>query len=101
MNAMRLKVDWTESENGQPFPILSGSGAVRSTVSFVRLGAEPKAQVCPHCGSIIYSRRHPHCGACEAPLPESCRFSEREAGQVMALFQWEREQHKNWRKRIA
>jgi hypothetical protein len=29
---------------------------------------------CPHCGSVIYSRRIPVCGRCGEKLPESLLF---------------------------
>ena len=30
---------------------------------------------CPNCGSVIYSRRNPLCGACGEKLPEGVLFS--------------------------
>ena len=98
MNAIRLNVRWMDVEAGQPFPV---SVAVTRPSSLVRLGAEPETRRCPHCNSVVYSRRHERCGACERPLPPSCRFSEQEAEQVLALFQWEREQHRHWLKRTG
>lgn len=31
---------------------------------------------CPHCGSVIYSRKNKLCGVCERPLPEELLFSD-------------------------
>lgn len=98
MNALRLNVRWIEVEAGQPFPIAT---PVSGAPSLTRLGVAPTTRRCPHCNSVVYSRRHEQCGACEQPLPASCRFSQEEAEHVVALFQWEREQHRNWLKRTS
>ena len=96
MNVIRLNIRWSQVEAGQPFPI-----AGTRDPSLTRVSEEPTLRRCPHCNSVVYSRRHERCGACEEPLPQSCRFSEQEAEQVMAVLQWEREQHRNWLKRTA
>jgi hypothetical protein len=50
---------------------------------------------CPHCGSVIYSRRHKLCGVCAEPLPSACLFSMAEAERVEVLLQEERARHRN------
>jgi hypothetical protein len=37
---------------------------------------------CPHCGSIIYSRRNPLCGVCAQPLPPELLFNAEERAKV-------------------
>jgi hypothetical protein len=55
---------------------------------------------CPHCNSIIYSRRHRVCGVCCEPLPVACTFSEEESASVKSLLQEERERHRKWRGKV-
>lgn len=51
---------------------------------------------CPHCDSVIYSRRHKLCGVCAEPLPEECLFSNEQAQSVRSLVQEERDRHRVW-----
>lgn len=51
---------------------------------------------CPHCGSIVSSRRHKLCGVCCEPLPAGCTFSEKEAAMIKSIFDEERERHRKW-----
>jgi hypothetical protein len=51
---------------------------------------------CPHCGSLVYSRRHKLCGVCAEPLPSECLFSLEQAVQVQVLMEEERARHKTW-----
>ncbi|MFO1500279.1 MAG: hypothetical protein U1G07_18145 [Verrucomicrobiota bacterium] len=51
---------------------------------------------CPHCQSIVYSRRHRLCGICAQPLPEEHLFSVSEARRIEALLAFERQQHRLW-----
>jgi len=37
---------------------------------------------CPHCGSVIYSRKNKLCGVCEEPLPADLLFSDTVAKKV-------------------
>lgn len=55
-----------------------------------------KERRCPHCHSIIYSRRHRVCGVCCKPLPAACTFTENESAQVASLLQEERQRHRQW-----
>ena len=51
---------------------------------------------CPHCDSVVYSRRHKLCGVCSEPLPEACLFSEAQAQNVRTMVQEERQRHRVW-----
>lgn len=55
-----------------------------------------KERHCPHCHSIIYSRRHKVCGVCFESLPAACTFSEAESSNVKSIFEEERERHRKW-----
>ena len=55
---------------------------------------------CPHCSSIVYSRRHRLCGACSGELPDSCLFSEQEARRVEMLLRSEQERHRRWTQKV-
>jgi uncharacterized Zn finger protein (UPF0148 family) len=37
---------------------------------------------CPHCHSIIYSRRSGRCGVCEAELPENLHLTEEQRAKI-------------------
>jgi predicted nucleic acid-binding Zn ribbon protein len=56
---------------------------------------------CPHCSSVIYSRRHKQCGVCGEALPEGCLFSADEARSVEALLDDERQRHRKWLQRFS
>lgn len=58
-----------------------------------RYGANPR---CPHCESIIYSRRSPICGVCARPLPDVLLFSPTESRRVTQLLQTEKQRHRAW-----
>jgi len=40
-----------------------------------KLAAPAPGLRCPHCDSIVYSRRHKLCGVCSQELPDSFAFS--------------------------
>lgn len=65
--------------------------------SMIRLAALRRpAPRCPHCGSIIYSRRNSLCGRCGRELPDAFRFSEEESRRVVRILAVERERHRRW-----
>jgi hypothetical protein len=66
------------------------------TSNFARLGVKAGAAWCPHCQSLIYSRRQKFCGVCEKELPGSLVFSERQSLNVKSLLEEEREKHRRW-----
>jgi hypothetical protein len=51
---------------------------------------------CPHCGSIIYSRRHKLCGVCSQELPAELLFPKQEAERLQCLLQYEQLRHRIW-----
>jgi hypothetical protein len=51
---------------------------------------------CPHCDSIVYSRRTGLCGVCDRPLPDACLFSPEQAQSVALLLSEERRRHRDW-----
>jgi hypothetical protein len=61
--------------------------------------AQP-ARHCPHCGSLVYSRRHKLCGVCAEPLPNTCLFSNEQSERVEVLLQEERARHRSWLNRF-
>jgi len=68
---------------------------------FARLGVEPRAAHCPSCHSIVYTRRHPQCGACGESLPDECLFTHSEARNVETMMQSERQRHRAWIERAS
>ena len=64
-------------------------------------GVNPRRERhCPHCDSIVYSRRHKVCGVCCQPLPVACTFTDEESNNVRSLLAEERERHRKWLNRI-
>jgi hypothetical protein len=66
-----------------------------------RLSATRLQARCPHCNSIIYSRRHKLCGVCNEHLPESCLFDDLQARNVEETMQEDRRKHRAWLKKAA
>ena len=65
--------------------------------TFFSRGVKVEAQRrCPHCNSVVYSRRHKLCGVCAEPLPAACLFSDEQAQVVRSLVSEERERHRVW-----
>jgi hypothetical protein len=54
---------------------------------------------CPHCDSIIYSRRTCLCGVCNKALPETLLFNAEQAQRVSSLLSEERQRHRAWLRR--
>ena len=74
---------------------------VRRFEEFARGVRLEREKHCPHCGSIIYSRRHKLCGSCGEALPERCLFSPQEAQSVQTLLNEERNRHRKWLHRFG
>jgi len=64
-----------------------------------RIGVEPREQRCPHCNSLVYTRRHKQCGVCERVLPVRLLLSDVEAQRVDILLRTERQRHRAWLKK--
>lgn len=56
---------------------------------------------CPHCDSIIYSRRNKLCGLCNQVLPPELLFSAVESDRIESLLTQERQRHKRWMVRVS
>ena len=54
---------------------------------------------CPHCDSIIYSRRWTLCGVCSRDLPKEMLFAPHEIARLENLLRAERRRHRQWRRR--
>lgn len=78
-------IDWEKAEL-----------AHSSAALFARGVNVQKERHCPHCQSIVYSRRHKTCGVCFQPLPSACTFSPEESASVKSIFEEERVRHRNW-----
>ena len=71
-----------------------------SVASLYVRGVKPQAQgCCPHCESIIYSKRHKLCGVCGKELPAACRFTHEEVRRIETLLAEERHRHRTWLRR--
>lgn len=55
---------------------------------------------CPHCHSIVYTRRHRLCGVCSGELPDCCLFNDREARRIEMLLRSEKERHRRWNQKV-
>lgn len=64
-----------------------------------RLGIRHVQKRCPHCDSIVYSRRHQLCGVCGEDLPGGCQFSPAEAQRIEEVLAADRQRYRAWLKR--
>jgi len=65
--------------------------------AFTQPLARPSAGLCcPHCGSIIYSRRHKLCGVCAQELPADLLFPKEEAQRLEGVLRHEQVRHRTW-----
>jgi hypothetical protein len=100
MNATKLTVDWKEHGEVPVFP-LSKDGVGHSQSLLTRQISSPNPARCPHCDSIIYSRRNRLCGVCSQALPEEFLFTPREARRVEQILRIEQLRHKQWMHRVC
>src|SRR3569832_86047 len=54
---------------------------------------------CPHCRSIVYSRKNELCGVCCKPLPAELLFHPLEVARIEDLLHMERRRHSHWMRR--
>jgi hypothetical protein len=72
-------------------------GNQRAVAEYTRqITPVPREIHCPHCGSIIYSRRNKLCGVCSQSLPDQCLFSAHEAQRIGELLRVEQQRHRRW-----
>ena len=105
MNATKLDIDW--NENGEAAVLSSSTvgisrGKLTGNQSFLtrHISSPNSALRCPHCDSIIYSRRNKLCGVCSQTLPAEYLFTPREARRVEQILRIEQRRHKDWMHRI-
>lgn len=96
MSATKLTFGRGEDSGIQFLPISHGDQFLLR-----RLGVEPREQRCPHCNSLIYTRRHRRCGVCEQVLPADFLLSGVEAQRVDILLRTERQRHRAWLNRSS
>ena len=104
MSAAKIEIQWdrAESRNGfsAPVKIVGAPGRTADSATYTRaLSSAQNAVRCPHCESIIYSRRAKLCGVCDQTLPQEMLFSPNEAGRIETLLAQERQRHKRWMER--
>jgi hypothetical protein len=104
MSAAKLRIEWNEGEDRElseavgPSPESTTS---QKRFAFVREIASAVTTLrCPHCESIVYSRRSKVCGVCSRELPEKFLFSPREAARVENILRSERSRHRKWMNRV-
>lgn len=61
-----------------------------------KLAAHAPGLRCPHCNSIVYSRRHKLCGVCSQALPESFAFPPEDARRLERILRTEQIRHRSW-----
>src|SRR5579885_22361 len=54
---------------------------------------------CPHCNSVIYTRKSELCGVCFKRLPEELLFTPHEAARVQSTIRTEQQKHRLWMQR--
>jgi len=101
MSTGKLEIEWqdTPDESVASVP-LNTAGWVGSKLKNPTLTREiataPGAGRCPHCQSIIYSRKAKLCGICSHPIPEEMRFNSTDTNRVQTLLDIERRRHREW-----
>lgn len=94
---MTARTSGEQISQADTYPAQRPSWATRPGSPLVRFGGASRLTPrCPHCNSIVYSRRNRLCGVCSRELPDSFRFSEAEAQSVVRLLTVERERHRRW-----
>jgi hypothetical protein len=105
MNAAKLDIDWQQADLQDelaPVKIVTVSEGGLKHRAYTRQVSPPRAAAnCPHCESIIYSRRNKLCGVCGEVLPAGLLFSPSEARRIERLLQSEKLKHKGWMHRIV
>jgi predicted nucleic acid-binding Zn ribbon protein len=99
MSAAKLEIQWLDKTDETRVPMNQSAVEAGPPVAPIlsRHLAKPTAgNRCPHCQSIIYSRKAKLCGVCSQPIPNELRFSEDEARRVQSILETERNRHRQW-----
>lgn len=99
-----MKTEVTFTVQNEPIEIAaaSASGVIRIThdaqLPALSRNLAPNSTDlrCPHCDSIIYSRRHKLCGVCAEELPTEVLFTEGESAHIKGLLREEQHRHRCW-----
>ncbi|MBM3835744.1 MAG: hypothetical protein FJ403_21240 [Verrucomicrobia bacterium] len=99
MSAVKLSVDWVDKgEAEQFFPPLEPTQPLQAANPRPAIARQiaPAASAlrCPHCTSIIYSRRNKLCGVCGEELPKEFLFTSTEARKVERTLRSEQMRHR-------
>ena len=104
MSREKIKLEWREGSESKQIEILDCVRRVDADGSAVLLSRQLTSTLlgarCPHCNSIIYSRRHKLCGVCSQSLPEDYLFSETEARRIESILRTEQSRHKKWMSKL-
>ncbi|MGV3771850.1 MAG: hypothetical protein ACO1QB_03045 [Verrucomicrobiales bacterium] len=73
----------------------------KSAKTFIRVGVKVQPTWCPHCQSLIYSKRQKFCGVCEQALPEKLLFNNSQSRNVKSLLEEERQKHRAWLRKAS
>ena len=106
MRAVKLEIDGEQSDHRLEFeaPLRILSESKRSSeppTNSRELSPKPTAARCPHCESIVYSRRTKLCGVCSQVLPHTLLFDAAEAEKIEQLLARERHRHRLWMERYS
>lgn len=100
MSREKIKLAWCEGAESKQVAILDGVRKVNADGGALLLSRQLASTLvsarCPHCDSIIYSRRHKLCGVCGQSLPADYLFSETEAQRIERILRTEQSRHKKW-----
>jgi hypothetical protein len=105
MNAARREGEWKYTDEQRAWPgavtAVLTRGYTPAVISAPSQQAAAATQSCPHCGSVIYSRRNRVCGVCNGALPQELLFNPIQAGRVERLLASERARHRRWMDRLS
>ncbi|MCF7765022.1 MAG: hypothetical protein K9N62_15245 [Verrucomicrobia bacterium] len=99
MSAAKLEIQWIDKTDETRVPLNQSATPASPPVArdLSRNLTKPTAgNRCPHCQSIIYSRKARLCGVCSQPIPNELRFNEDEARRVQSILDTERNRHRQW-----
>lgn len=105
MSAVKLNVEWNETDDRELSTSLTEiekEAPARTQLPLTRkIAAKNNTLRCPHCDSIVYSRRSKLCGVCGRGLPSEYLFSPTEAARVENILRSERSRHRQWMNRAS
>lgn len=103
MTGAKLKIQWDDTfETVIPARVgrIDTDKAISPAAYTRQIVCETRKLRCPHCESIVYSRRSQWCGVCGEPLPKNFQFSPHESERIESLLRAERERYRKWKERV-